>query len=109
MLPAEWLDQPQAAEEEVLEEHDPRVGEYTHPTRGTFATYLFENNRNTRLYFDDSLGQWARMPLAWERNVTEVKGMLEEMDRAFPDWKNVNEQLLALRECNYDLSVCSVS
>lgn len=77
----------------MLEEHDPRVGQYQHPTRGTFATYLFENQRNTRLYFDDTLGQWARMPMSWERNVEEVKVMLEELDRAFPDWKNVNEQV----------------
>ncbi len=103
---------------ETVDDNDPRVGEYHHPTRGVFATYLFENTRNTRLYFDETLGQWARMPLAWERNVDEVKQMLEEIDRMFPDWKNVKEQvgfslsrlidppqLLALRECNYDLAV----
>lgn len=42
------------------------------------------------------------MPLAWERNIPEVKQMLDGMDKMFPQWKNVNEQLLALRECNYD-------
>lgn len=101
-FPEDWY--PKKKEEEFLdEEHDPRVGEYVHPKRGVLPTYLFENSRNTRLYFDETMGQWARMPLAWERNIPEVKSMLEELDGAFPKWKNVNEQLLALRECNYDL------
>merc|ERR1712166_690205 len=30
-------------------------------------------------------------------------GMLDELDALIPRWKNVNEQLLTLRECNYDL------
>lgn len=92
-------------EDEALldEKNDPRVGEYVHATRGTFPTYLFENTRNTRLYFDEPVGQWARMPLAWERNVSEVKADLTEMSKCFPNWKNVDEMLLALRECNYDL------
>ena len=57
----------------MLEGNDPRVGQYIHPTRGILPTYLFENPRNTRLYFDESLNQWARMPLAWERNIPEVR------------------------------------
>jgi hypothetical protein len=61
------------AGDEEAEPVDPRVGEYLHPRRGVFPTYLFENSRNTRLYFDESIGQWARMPLSWERNVPEIK------------------------------------
>lgn len=107
-FPEDWYpksyDQDHNDEDDVLDDqNDPRVGEYEHPTRGKFPTYLFENARNTRLYFDEPMGQWARMPLAWERNIPEVKGDLEEMSRCFPGWKNVNEMLLALRECNYDL------
>jgi kinesin family protein C2/C3 len=86
----------------VDSEEDPRVGEYLHLTRGRFSTYLFENTRNTRLYFDEELGNWARMPLDWEVNVGEVRVLLEEVQRALPAWKNVREQLLVLRECNYD-------
>jgi len=85
------------------EEVDPRVGEYHHPTRGMMHTYMFENTRNTRIYYDDRVNNWARMPLAWERNVDEVKAMLQEIDVLLPRWKNVNEQMLAIRECNYDL------
>jgi len=33
----------------------------------------------------------------------QVKADLLEMSKCFPAWKNVNEMLLALRECNYDL------
>jgi len=66
-------------------------------------TYQFENTRNTRIYYDNRVNNWARMPLAWERNVDEVKLMLDELDALIPRWKNVNEQLLTLRECNYDL------
>jgi len=82
---------------------DPRVGEYQHPSRGLMHTYLFENTRNTRIYYDNRVSNWARMPLGWERNVKEVKVMLDELDALLPRWKNVNEQMLTLRECNYDL------
>lgn len=82
---------------------DPRVGHYMHPSRGLMHTYQFENTRNTRIYYDNRVNNWARMPLAWERNVDEVKVMLDELDALIPRWKNVNEQLLTLRECNYDL------
>eukprot|EP00041_Stephanoeca_diplocostata_P026043 m.694275 g.694275 ORF g.694275 m.694275 type:complete len:989 (+) comp22879_c0_seq1:253-3219(+) len=89
-----------AATEEAV---DPRVGEYWHPKYGLTHTYMFENTRNTRIYYDERVNNWARMPLAWERNVTEVKAMLDELDAILPRWKNVNEQMLTLRECNYDL------
>jgi len=89
--------------EASMEEVDPRVGEYTHPSRGLMHTYMFENTRNTRIYYDDKVNNWARMPLAWERNVTEVRAMLDEINALLPRWKNVNEQMLTLRECNYDL------
>lgn len=92
---------PRAVEDEQAV--DPRVGEYQHPTRGMMHTYMFENTRNTRIYYDDKVNNWARMPLAWERNVDEVKAMLSEIDAILPRWKNVNEQMLTLRECNYDL------
>ena len=36
-------------------------------------------------------GSWVRMPLAWERNVTEVQKMLGEVHDALPDWNNVHE------------------
>ena len=105
-FPDEWYPTHQntaGGEEDVLDATDARVGEYSHPTRGVLTTYLFENERNTRLYYDEDLGQWARMPLQWECNIPEVKVMLQEMANALPGWNNVNEQLLALRECNYNL------
>ena len=43
------------------------------------------------------------MPLTWERSIPEVKALLAEIDSAFPQWNNVTEQLLVLRECNYSL------
>lgn len=101
-IPQEWY-QAQAEKRTELDENDPRMGQLKHPTRGLIPTYFFENPRNTRLYFEESEGQWARMPLAWERNLPEVQQQLQELDAAFPLWKNVNEQLLTLRECNYDL------
>ena len=48
------------------------------------------------------------MPLSWERNVDAVKAMLAEIDATLPAWKNVNEQLLVLRDCNYDVNEASV-
>lgn len=89
---------------DVLEAGDARVGEYKHPVRGVLTTYLFENDHNTRLYYDEDLGQWARMPLQWECSVPEVHTMLQEITEALPGWNNVNEQLLSLRECNYNLA-----
>jgi kinesin family protein C2/C3 len=80
------------------------VGEYTHPQLGVLPTYLFENQRNTRLYFDDQSGQWARMPLQWEFNVPSVMTAIQAMDEALPSWNNVHEQLLVLRECDYDVN-----
>ena len=32
-----------------------------------------------------------------------VQSLLLEIDAALPQWANVNEQLMALRECNYHL------
>lgn len=83
---------------------DERMGVFEHHSKGRFHTFLFENQRNTRLFFDDTDGQWVRMPLSWERNVPEVQTMLEEIDANLPHWKNVNEQLLTLRECNYEVT-----
>jgi kinesin family protein C2/C3 len=91
---------------EPLLEEDPRMGFFDHPTRGRLQTYMFENSRNTRLYFDAAEQDWNRIPLFWECNVTEVREMLEAIDQALPTWGNVNEQLLVLRECNYVVDVC---
>lgn len=88
---------------EEEEEVDLRAGEYNHPVHGVVPTYLFENNRNSRLYFSEASEQWTRMPLTWERSIPEVKALLAEIDSAFPQWNNVTEQLLVLRECNYNL------
>jgi len=88
----------------AVEETDDRLGTFEHPTKGQFSTYLFSNQRNTRLFFDDDSGTWVRMPLSWERNVEDVKAMLGEIDAALPSWKNVNEQLLVLRDCNYEVT-----
>jgi len=98
-IPEEWYQTPARAGDEA----DPRMGYFNHPTRGTIPTYFFENARNTRLFFDENEGQWARMPLAWERNIPEVQALLQHLDSTFPSWKNVNEQLMTLRECNYDI------
>lgn len=90
-------------EDNVEEDADPRLGTFKHPTKGTFSTYIFSNERNTRLFFDEEEGTWVRMPLSWERNVDDVQAMLQEVHAALPDWGDVNEQLLVLRDCNYDV------
>jgi kinesin family protein C2/C3 len=66
--------------------------------------YFFQNERNTRLYFNGEIGNWARMPLAWEFTVPEVHVAIQAINEALPDWKNANEQLLVLRECDYDIA-----
>ena len=66
-------------------------------------TYLFENTRDTRLYFDEQTQDWNRMPIYWERNVPEIQQMLLQLDEVLPLWGNVDEQLLVLRECNYNV------
>jgi hypothetical protein len=91
-IPQEWY-QESAAKGDTVEEGDPRMGYYSHPKLGQVPTYFFENARNTRLYFDEEQAQWARMPLAWERNILEVKDQLRSLDAAFPLWRNVNEQV----------------
>lgn len=85
------------------QDYDPRLGEYLHPSRGKLVTYFLENQRNTRLYFDEQQGSWARMPLRWEIDLEDVGQALQQLDEAFPAWANVTEQLLVLRECNYDV------
>jgi len=92
-----------ATDDDQTEEVDPRLGTFKHPTKGTYSTYIFSNERNTRLFFDDDEGAWVRMPLSWERNVEDVQAMLQEVHAALPDWGDVNEQLLVLRDCNYDV------
>ena len=86
------------------EARDERMGVFEHHSKGLFHTFLFVNQRNTRLFFDETDGQWVRMPLSWERNIPEVQTMLGEIDASLPHWKNVNEQLLTLRECNYEVA-----
>eukprot|EP00041_Stephanoeca_diplocostata_P032194 m.1024900 g.1024900 ORF g.1024900 m.1024900 type:complete len:928 (+) comp24101_c0_seq4:175-2958(+) len=94
---------PQAATDKPDGGDNGRAGVFEHPTKGLFHTFVFENTRNTRLFFDELEGKWVRMPLSWERNVEQVQTMLTEIDAVLPNWKNVNEQLLVLRECNYDV------
>eukprot|EP00049_Salpingoeca_infusionum_P018096 m.355764 g.355764 ORF g.355764 m.355764 type:complete len:870 (+) comp17333_c0_seq1:119-2728(+) len=105
VVPDQWLKQAHGDESSTDQlEDDPRTGEFTHPVHGTFVTYLFENTRNYRLYYNESGGRWERMPLEWEMDVPEVSELLKELDSAFPQWQNVSEQLLVLRECDYNLT-----
>jgi len=71
-----------ATDDDQTEEVDPRLGTFKHPTKGTYSTYIFSNERNTRLFFDDDEGAWVRMPLSWERNVEDVQAMLQEVHAA---------------------------
>lgn len=96
--PADSFEDP---DKEKVEDH--RAGTYLHPKGKIYNTYLFENERVTRLYYDDTLSTWARMPLSWERNMDEVKSVLKAIDARYPKWGDVNTQLLALHDCNYDL------
>jgi hypothetical protein len=73
--------------------HDPHNGFYDHPTRGRLQTYMLENTRRTRLYFESTSNEWNRMPLFWERNLPDVRQMLMAIDEALPEWQNVNEQV----------------
>ena len=72
-LEAQGVDADGGYDGEVEAEEDPRLGTFTHPTKGEFATYLFSNERNTRLFFEEEEGTWVRMPLAWERDVPDVQ------------------------------------
>jgi hypothetical protein len=72
---------------------EPESEYFNHPQRGKLQTTLFENNKHTRLYFDDESGEWHRMPLSWERNLPSVQAMLVRIDAALPAWQNVNEQV----------------
>eukprot|EP01147_Barroeca_monosierra_P005052 gene5052-8759_t len=83
---------------------DPRFGEFEHPLQGHMYLYLMESTWNTYLYMDKATGEWHRIPLQWERSIPTVKRHLEELQRLFPEWTSVNEQLLVLHECNYDLN-----
>eukprot|EP00042_Codosiga_hollandica_P036854 m.285581 g.285581 ORF g.285581 m.285581 type:complete len:1019 (+) comp54976_c1_seq2:150-3206(+) len=76
---------------------------YDHPTRGRLQVYMYDNNRRTRLYYESDTQEWNRMPLSWERNMPSVQEMLQAIDDALPEWQNVNEQLLVLRECDYNV------
>ena len=95
--------------ESTEEEADPRLDTFKHPTKGSFSTYIFANERNTRLFFDEEEGTWVRMPLSWERNVQDVQAMLQEVHAALPDWCDVNEQMLVLRDCTARVSSTEIS
>jgi hypothetical protein len=76
-----------------MSDAEPEPEFFMHPQRGKVQTTLFENSRHTRLYFDDELGEWHRMPLSWERTMPSVLEMLQRIDSALPLWQNVNEQV----------------
>ncbi|EDQ88487.1 uncharacterized protein MONBRDRAFT_37437, partial [Monosiga brevicollis MX1] len=117
-VPAEWAKRLQNAEDGLVqpsavtdsspesdgpEAEDPRVGEMVHPHYGALTTYLLENTRNSRLYYDSNSGEWQRMPLEWEFYIPEVKEAVQAMSDALPHWNNGKEQLLCLRECDYNV------
>eukprot|EP00040_Diaphanoeca_grandis_P008863 m.46673 g.46673 ORF g.46673 m.46673 type:complete len:949 (+) comp20303_c0_seq1:475-3321(+) len=77
---------------------------FDHPTRGQLDMFMFENSRKTRLVFNEDEGQWVRMEMELERDLPEIKNMLDKIQAAVPTWKNPNERLLALRDCNYDVA-----
>eukprot|EP00056_Hartaetosiga_gracilis_P005796 m.89061 g.89061 ORF g.89061 m.89061 type:complete len:952 (+) comp12283_c0_seq1:93-2948(+) len=106
-IPEEWVEFiPQDSDEPDFSEmyDDPRFGEYEHPELGQMYLYLMESPRNTYLYMDTDSGEWHHLPLAWERSIPAVQQQLKELDRLFPEWHNINEQLLVLKECNYDIN-----
>ena len=43
------------------------------------------------------------MPIAWESLTKDGKASLMELDKILPNWKSVNEQMLALRLNNYSI------
>ena len=66
-------------EEGEDDEVDLRAGEYNHPVHGVLSTYLFENNRNSRLYFAESTGSVdgiIETPLATENLLEDTDGVL---------------------------------
>ncbi|EGD81408.1 kinesin family member C3 [Salpingoeca rosetta] len=105
-FPQEWLAYVVSSTSDPAGEiaNDPRFGEFDHPTHGHMYLYLMENTRNTYLYMDQESGEWHRIPLVWERCIPDVKRQLNELQKLFPEWTSINEQLLVLRECNYDLN-----
>jgi hypothetical protein len=79
--------------------------QFEHPKLGVMQTYMSQGLHNSRLIFDVQANAWVKMPLAWESTMPEVKEMLLQLEHIRPNWKSVKEQLLVLRECNYNLDV----
>eukprot|EP00118_Oscarella_pearsei_P007350 m.35601 g.35601 ORF g.35601 m.35601 type:complete len:834 (+) comp32144_c0_seq3:2412-4913(+) len=90
----------------VKESEDGRSGVFEHPTKGKIFTYVFEKLRNIPYVFDNETGGWLKMPLSWEKNVSYVKPMIEHIQTAVPQWKDVRSILAALRASNYRVDDC---
>jgi hypothetical protein len=86
--------------------HDSRSGEFIHPTKGKLVTYLRQETLNVLHFLDEASGSWLPMPLNWERHVPNITTLIEQIQRACPDWKDVRAIIALLRQCNYSVEDC---
>ena len=59
---------------------DDREGELELPTAGTITTYLFEETRNVHYYYDNTSGNWVRLPISWELRSQLIQSLLEPIE-----------------------------
>lgn len=66
-----------------------RQGNFAHPQKGNLSTFVLETKRNVRFFFDETKGDWVRMPLSWEARLPVVASVLKEIRAVMPDWESV--------------------
>ncbi|EDQ84820.1 uncharacterized protein MONBRDRAFT_34520, partial [Monosiga brevicollis MX1] len=59
--------------------------------------------RTVRLYLDEDQ-QLRPLPIAWEALLPETQSALQQISKAIPTWESIQEQVLALRLNNYDVT-----
>ncbi|KAI0234454.1 hypothetical protein LSAT2_015284 [Lamellibrachia satsuma] len=85
---------------------DDREGYIDHPTRGKIDTYIFEEKKNIRYFFDASVGDWLQLPVSWELHSEHIRQLMAPVEETLTDWLDRHDILAALRASNYNPHVC---
>jgi hypothetical protein len=71
------------------------------PSTGRRYETMLEDGKRT--YFDEKSGEWATIPISLEAHVPSVMKILGEMQQLMPEWRDITERIMALRQHNYNV------
>lgn len=62
-----------------------------------------DEQRHVNCVFDTSSGAWLKLPISWELQSPSIATVISQIQYTLPDWRDQNEILAMLRQCNYNV------